>query len=73
MSVLQVDIEAMSVNERLSLIEQLWESLRKTPSEIRLAPEQEAELDRRLDELDRREVTGQPWEGIRDRLRNGLR
>lgn len=73
MSVPQVDIEAMNVEERLSLIEQLWESLRNTPTEIRLAPEQETELARRLDELDRGEVTGQPWEELRDRLRNELR
>ncbi|HEX9695230.1 MAG TPA: addiction module protein [Actinomycetota bacterium] len=54
-----VDISQLSGDERLALIEELWESLdQKERDAIPLTPEQEVELDRRLDALDRDGVQG---------------
>lgn len=48
-----VDIAKLSPEERLELLEQLWDSLCDTPEAIPLTGAQRQELDRRLDELDR--------------------
>ena len=46
-----VNISDLTPQQRLELIEQLWDSL--TPDEVPLTPAQSAELQRRLDRLDR--------------------
>ena len=48
-----VDLSLLSPEERLDLIEELWESLTASQrASIPLTCEQEAELDRRLDDLE---------------------
>ncbi len=54
-----IDIQGLSREERLNLIEQLWESLSDEQREsLPLTKEQEDELDRRLDGLDREGPVG---------------
>jgi putative addiction module component (TIGR02574 family) len=65
-----VDIASLSTEERLRLMEELWESLRATPQGIPLTSAQREELDRRLDELDRDGPTGIPWEEVFRNIRN---
>jgi putative addiction module component (TIGR02574 family) len=64
-----IDIAKLTPDERLRLIDELWESLRATPDVVRLTPQQKAELDRRLDEFDRGNVALVPWDEVRRRLR----
>jgi putative addiction module component (TIGR02574 family) len=65
-----VDIASLSTEERLRLLEELWESLRATPQRIPLTNAQREELDRRLDELDRDGPTGIPWEEVFRNIRS---
>lgn len=66
-----VDIDSLSPDERLDLIEDLWDSLAATPEKIPLTAAQRAELDRRLDRLESSEaVQGVTWDEAVDRLRN---
>ena len=65
-----VDIASLSTEERLRLMEDLWESLRAAPDQIPLTNSQRDELDRRLDELDREGPTGIPWEEVLRNIRN---
>ena len=69
-----LDIERMSPEERLELLEQLWDSLRKTPSSVPLTDAQEQELDRRLDDLEADIESGTalgiPWDEVLQRIRN---
>lgn len=65
-----IDIATLSQEERLRLLEQLWDSLSATPEAIPLTPAQREELDRRLDELDREGPTGIPVDDVLNRLRN---
>ena len=44
-------IESLSRDERLDLLEQLWDSLSETPAEVPVTHAQQAELDRRSDAL----------------------
>ena len=65
-----IDIAHLSPEERLRLLEQLWESLSVTPAAIPLTNAQREELDRRLDELDRDGPAGIPWEEVLRRIRS---
>jgi len=54
-----IDIDTLTPDERLQLIEELWDSLGPDERDaIPLTAEQEAELDRRLDALEREGPTG---------------
>lgn len=64
-----INIANLSLEERLRLLEQIWESLSATPEAIPLANAQREELDRRLDELDGDGPTGIPWEEVLRRIR----
>ena len=72
-----VDIDKLSADERLALIEELWESLRDDPSNVPLTGAQEAELHRRLDDLEADVAVGAPlgipWNEILDRIRSRTR
>lgn len=64
-----IDIATLTPNERLDLIEQLWESLSSTPDAVPFPDAHREELDRRLNELDREGPTGIPAEEVLNRLR----
>ena len=61
-----INIDELSPDERLRLLERLWDSL--SDEDVPLTPPQRAELDRRLDELETDGPTGIPWEEVLRRL-----
>ena len=63
-----IDIAKLSAQERLELLEQLWDSL--SPDAVPMTDTQKEELDRRLDELEREGPAGIPWDEVLDRIRN---
>lgn len=65
----KLNIKDLSTEERLGLIEQLWDSLRDTPSQVPLTAAQREELDRRLDEIDQGAADGIPWEEVLRQIR----
>ena len=69
-----LDIEKLSADERLELMEELWDSLRKEPSSVPLTPAQQEELDSRLDDLEADIKSGKPlgipWDEVLQRIRN---
>ncbi len=65
-----VDIGSLSSEERLRLLEELWESLSATPEAIPVTNAQREELDRRLGELEPESPTGIPWEEVLHRIRS---
>ncbi len=58
-----VDIDLLTRDQRLELIEQLWDSLRD--EDLMLTDAQREELDRRLDRLDREGPVGIAWGQVR--------
>lgn len=64
-----IDITSLTIEERLHLLEQIWESLSATPQAIPLTDGQREELDRRLDDLDREGPVGIPWDDVLARIR----
>lgn len=61
------DISTLSQAEKLSLLENIWDSLDKDT--VPLTPVQRKELDRRLLLHERGETTYRPWEEVRERLK----
>jgi len=61
-----IDIGRLSPEQRLRLLEQIWDSL--SDDDVPLTSAQREELDRRLDDLDRDGPRGIPWEEVLDRL-----
>lgn len=71
MSMPAVDIQRMSPQERLKLIEDLWESLQADPDTLQLPESHRAELDRRIEDMDKNPADSLPWEDVQQHLRLG--
>ena len=69
MAKLEIDINKLSPEERLDLIEELWDSLSTDHAKIPLTDAQANELDRRLAEMDQDDSLGIPWETVLARIR----
>jgi len=65
-----IDIAQLSPDEQLSLMEQIWENLSRSPDAFPLTTAQREELDRRLDDLDREGPSGIPWDEMMRRIRS---
>jgi len=64
-----LNISALSPTERLRLIEQLWDSLCKDPTQVPVTDAQKAELERRLEEIDAGDIEGIPWDEVLRQIR----
>jgi putative addiction module component (TIGR02574 family) len=73
MSKSALNISEMSPEERLRLIEELWDSLNETPGTVPLTTAQREELDRRLDDLERSGPEGIPWDQVLQQIRSQSR
>jgi len=65
-----LDLGKLTRDERLERLEELWDSLSSESEPLPLTEEQEAELDRRLDALDREGAVGVSAEELRERIRS---
>lgn len=63
------NIDDLSQEERLTLLEQLWDSLTVDAEAVPFTRAQRAELDHRLNEIDRGDVEGIPWEEVVRQIR----
>jgi putative addiction module component (TIGR02574 family) len=59
-----LEIASLSLQERLQLLDELWESLSRTPEMIPLTAAQREEIERRLDEINRDGPVGIPWDEV---------
>lgn len=62
------DFSHLSVEERLQLIEDLWESVADDPEALPLTDAQAEELDRRLEAYRQDGDPGRPWREVLDGL-----
>lgn len=63
------DILHLSVEERLRLAEQIWDSIAENPENLPLSEAQRAELDRRLEAYKQSPDAGSSWEEVKERLK----
>jgi putative addiction module component (TIGR02574 family) len=68
-----LDLDKLTRDEKLQLIDAIWDNLEKDPHAFPLTESQRRELDRRLDEMDRGDVTGVPWEQVLQELQSRLK
>lgn len=71
MAIPKLDIESMSADERLALIERIWDSL--TPDDVGLTAAQQDELARRLEDLERHPGDSVSWSEAQRRIRERKR
>ncbi|WP_165227051.1 addiction module protein [Aquisphaera insulae] len=62
-------VESWPADERLRLIEEVWESLDAAPEALALTDSQKQDLQRRLDAYRDNPGAGSPWEEVKARLR----
>ncbi len=67
-SVLLEEASRLEVAERIELVEAIWETLSSDPDSLPVTPEHQAELDRRLAELEANPDAGASWAEVRARL-----
>lgn len=68
-----VDIDHLTREEQLDLLDRLWESLGRDPEALPLTPAQRDELDQRLDELEAEGPMGLSWDEVVAQSRTGSR
>jgi putative addiction module component (TIGR02574 family) len=64
------DILSLPREERIRLVEEIWDSIARESEALPLTAEQAAELDRRIAEYEANPEEGEPWEVVRERIRN---
>jgi len=65
------DILELPVQERIQLVEIIWESIAAVPHAIEVSPELKTELQARLADFEQNPEAGYSWEQVKDQLRNG--
>ncbi len=58
----------LPVPERIRVVEAIWDSIVDSPDAVALSEEQKAELDRRLDALEKDPGAGSSWAAARGRI-----
>lgn len=66
----ETSIFDLSPPEKLQLVEDLWDDLAATPSEIPVHKWQKQELDRRRSNLMKNPASGLSWEEVKQRIRS---
>ena len=61
-------IQKMSVDERIVLVEEIWDGIAEGNGSVELTQEQKQELDRRLEFLKHNPDAGRTWDEIQHEL-----
>jgi putative addiction module component (TIGR02574 family) len=62
------DLKQLPVSEKIQLVEDLWDSIAAETSPIGLSSQHIAELDHRLDALEKNPRQGIPWSAVREKI-----
>jgi len=64
------DVLELPVDERILLVEEIWDSIAAIPETVILSSEQREELDRRLASYQNSLEAGAAWQEVKQRIRN---
>lgn len=67
-SVIEHELANMSIEEKIILVEDLWDSIASTENEIQLTSAQKKELDRRFEHYQNNPETAVLWENMKAKL-----
>jgi len=62
------DLPSLSPEERIRLVEQIWDSIAQVPEAVELTEAQRRELDARLESYRNNPQDGSPWDVVKSRL-----
>jgi putative addiction module component (TIGR02574 family) len=62
------EVLQLPIPERIRIVEAIWDSIAANPEAVELTDQQRAELDRRLEELDKNPDEGSSWAEVRRRI-----
>ena len=65
------DILELPVQERIQLVEVIWESIAAFPHAIEVSPELKTELEARLADFERNPEAGYSWDQVKAHLKSG--
>jgi len=65
-------IDKLPIEDRLALVEEIWDGISTDAESLDLNEQMKAELDRRIDEADSNPGAGIPWELVESETRNRL-
>ena len=65
------DILELPVQERIQLVEMIWESIAAFPHALEVSPELKTDLDARLADFERNPDAGYSWDQVKAHLKNG--
>ena len=65
------DILELPVQERIRLVELIWDSVAAIPEAVSISPELRAELETRLAEFEANPEAGYSWDQVKSRLNDG--
>ena len=65
------EILALPVQERINLVELIWDSVAAVPQAIEVSPEIQADLAARLVEFERDPESGYSWDQVKEKLKSG--
>ena len=69
---MNANLRKLPLDERIRLVEDLWDSIASDQNALPLTPEQQTELDRRLDAYEANGVSGRPAEDVIAEIRKRL-
>ena len=65
------DILELPVQERIQLVEVIWESIAAVPHAVEVSPELKVELGARLADFERNPEAGYSWDQVKEHLKSG--
>lgn len=65
------DILELPVQERIRLVELIWDSVAAMPEAVRLSPDLKVELEDRLSAFEANPTEGYSWEQVKSQLKEG--
>lgn len=65
------DILELPVQERIHLVELIWDSVAAVPESVEISPALKAELEMCLEEFETNPDAGYSWDQVKSHLKNG--
>lgn len=70
-NILLADILELPVQERICLVELIWDSVAAESEEVKISSALKVELEARLAEFEANPEAGYSWDQVKSRLKNG--
>jgi putative addiction module component (TIGR02574 family) len=65
------DILELPIQERIRLVELIWDSVAAVPEAVQISPALKAELETRFAEFEANPESGYSWDQVKSRLKDG--